>query len=273
MQEDFNLSPAQRRLLERLQASGSPIVIVGENRYTLEGDKLHHTVVTALLRRNVLRQQDSTLVLSKVSAETNRASAVPSESRELVAGSKVVQTETASSTPGELATATRQLEALTSAAVGAVRKQDDVANRARQRLREHHDRYSKATGRDDSVFSRLWRKLEDVLTHSVVIVASAAVLAACSPASQQPVVWDYGENQPGGIQVNGPATHEDMLAPQTPLEACQSLGADAFPAGYCEGLQSGSQGQQGTSCESGSAFELFPEGWATPGNPWVSRCR
>lgn len=93
------------------------------------------------------------------------------------------------------------------------------------------------------------------------------LLASCTPSASPQTQWDYSQNEPGGIQVSGPGTYEDMLGEQTPAEACASLGSDAFPPGYCEGLNGGSSPTSG-NCDGDAAFELFP-----PGPAWIARCK
>lgn len=115
-----------------------------------------------------------------------------------------------------------------------------------------------------------------------ILFAVVTLAASCTPAASPnaATTWNYYENDPGGIQVNGPGTHDDILGAQTDTEACASLGDAAFPPGYCEELRRGGSGSSTTPnrggelgvCESDSAFELLPPGWATPGNPWIRRC-
>lgn len=108
---------------------------------------------------------------------------------------------------------------------------------------------------------------------SVILLSlTVALLASCAPsASPEASSWNYYDNEPGGIQVSDQGAYEDALGEQTPGEACASLGAAAFPPGYCEGLAGGSNGgssPNGEGCEGDAAFELFP-----PGPAWIARCK
>lgn len=117
------------------------------------------------------------------------------------------------------------------------------------------------------------------LVKTLLLTAGLLIaVSACSPASQQPVSWNYYDNEPGGIQVRGEATGpDDFLYAETDAEACQNLGFDAFPPGFCESVTGGSGSSRNPTpdaeCQSGSAFEIFPPGWSTPGSPWIRRCR
>lgn len=81
----------------------------------------------------------------------------------------------------------------------------------------------------------------------IFLLLTAAVLASCAPKAA-PVSWDYYDNAPGGIEVRGPGTYDDLL------------GEGSSPS-----VRSGGE------CAGNAAYELFPPGFGE-GGPWIRRC-
>lgn len=143
MQHDFNLTPAQNALVDKLATSGG-IVAVDTRRYTLDGEPVHWATVEALERRGVLRRDGDRLTVARPN------DAPPA--RDVVRCDDVIVLGDDDTPPALIA----RDESLTPErrALRHAQTAHDAAVRARDAVVR-----ARSSARDESVFGRVWRRL------------------------------------------------------------------------------------------------------------------